>query len=289
MVRGVTAALFVLGCVGCFSPIQLDALGFQCSSQSQCDSATSCRHGLCLNAYPDATNTGVPAGTALSPAPVDSSGVLKVTSSITGQDIAGCVEVAASNVTISKSRITCPGLYAVTTDTGVTGTVLEDVEIASSGSGRTWGVVWDHVTVTRANIHGFSSAVSLGDDVTVQRSYIHDLEPGMLTPALGGDSGSNILVVSNWVNTVASGGEGILLSSSGGAVNNVLVEWSYFDGGPYAVQLEDDPGYSPMTNVTLSNNFFGRDATYGPIGVTGATPAGTGNMYDDTGEAIPLP
>ncbi len=90
--------------------------------------------------YPDATNTGVPAGTHLTP-----SG--DVTASTPGMvvdslDVSGSIEVSANGVTIKNTRITvpAPGCGTATTcgnsgihiDSGVTGTLIQDVEITTA-------------------------------------------------------------------------------------------------------------------------------------------------------------
>ncbi len=90
--------------------------------------------------YPDATNTGVPPGTALT-----ASG--DVTASTPGMvvenlDVTGSIEVAANDVTIRSTRITvpAPGCGTATTcgnsgikiDSGVTGTLIQDVEITTA-------------------------------------------------------------------------------------------------------------------------------------------------------------
>src|ERR1700754_4603683 len=65
--------------------------------------------------YPDATNTGVPAGTSLTPS--SSRTITTNGTVINGLEITGTVTVAADNVTIKNSKITATrggsGTYAV--------------------------------------------------------------------------------------------------------------------------------------------------------------------------------
>ncbi len=85
--------------------------------------------------YPDPTNTGVPAGTALT-----ASGSITVSTAgqvISGKDVTGQIYVNANNVTIENSRVTQTGNcgttntcgnYAIRVNSGVSGTVIRNVE-----------------------------------------------------------------------------------------------------------------------------------------------------------------
>jgi len=89
--------------------------------------------------YPDATNTGVPPGTALTP-----SGSQTVTTNgavLNGLDITGTVTVAADNVTIENSRITKTsggsGSYVVILNNGADNFTIRDTEISGPASNTT--------------------------------------------------------------------------------------------------------------------------------------------------------
>ena len=85
--------------------------------------------------YPDPTNTGVPAGTALTAS--GSITASTVGQTISGKDVTGQIYVNADNVTIENSRVTqttscgttdtC-GNYAIRINSGVSGTVIRNVE-----------------------------------------------------------------------------------------------------------------------------------------------------------------
>jgi hypothetical protein len=130
--------------------------------------------------YPDATNTGVPAGTALSP-----SGSLVVSedgATLDALDIAGTVTVAADDVTIEDSRIVQSsggsGSYAVILNRGADGFTIRDSEVLGPkrhGRGLE-SAVWNHydnpgATATRAYFHGcadcWEGAGSFRDDYMV--------------------------------------------------------------------------------------------------------------------------
>ena len=113
--------------------------------------------------YPDATNTGVPAGMALS-----KSGSLTVSedgTTLDALDIAGTVTVAADDVTIENSRIAQPsggsGSYAVILNEGADGFTIRDSEVVGPKGSRQGleSAVWNHydnpgATATRVYLHG---------------------------------------------------------------------------------------------------------------------------------------
>jgi hypothetical protein len=85
--------------------------------------------------YPDQTNTGVPAGTALKP-----SNAINVTTAgtvISGLDVRGTIRVAANDVTIKNTRVTAayPQGGAVFVEPKVSGTLIEDSTIRGQDSG----------------------------------------------------------------------------------------------------------------------------------------------------------
>ena len=63
--------------------------------------------------YPDATNTGVPAGTTLTNVSGDCVRITTPNTVINGQHITGCIQVEANNVTIQNSEITSSNFYAI--------------------------------------------------------------------------------------------------------------------------------------------------------------------------------
>jgi hypothetical protein len=112
--------------------------------------------------YPDATNSGVPAGTELKrsgPITVSEDGA-----TLAGLDISGRVIVAADDVTIEDTRIVQPhggsGSYAVILNQGADNFTIRDSEVsgpAGHGPGLE-SAVWNHydnpgATATRAYFH----------------------------------------------------------------------------------------------------------------------------------------
>src|ERR1700737_1828722 len=82
--------------------------------------------------WPDATNTGVPAGGTLPP-----SGDIVITKAgavISGLDIHGTVYINAANVTVENCMITSGNWAVVQIQSGVTGAVVQNCTINGTGS-----------------------------------------------------------------------------------------------------------------------------------------------------------
>jgi len=113
--------------------------------------------GAMPTAWPDAGNTGVPKGVALTKA--ESLDLVTDGEVVTGLDIEGCVDVHARNVTIRQSRITCDRkTWAVRTFDTTENLVIEDVEI--DGSGALTGALLLGVFI----YWGWESAVNLNEE-----------------------------------------------------------------------------------------------------------------------------
>lgn len=131
-------------------------------------------------AYPNALNTGVPAGTILTPSSsltIDTAGTV-----IDGRDISGTVVVNAPNVTIRNSRIRPSAADTfIAVDSNSTGLLIEDSEIDGGASfGRyTHQALWaQNVTVRRVEMTGAENGVNIATagDVLIEDSWIHDLD-----------------------------------------------------------------------------------------------------------------
>ena len=219
---------------------------------------------------PGPDNTGVPAGVTLRP-----SGDLVVTdpgSVVDGLDVIGCVRVLASDVTIQNTRIRCGDpvtANVVQVGDGVTGLLVVDSEI--DGLGRAdIGVGWNDYTLRRVDIHGTNDGVRLGDDVLVERSWIHDMtRKGDLHPdCVQATQGSDITVRGNTLDVYSRGtgdlnNAAVMLGSETGSrvLERVLVEGNWLNGGNYTVNVRQD---ADLDGVVFRDNVYGPDSRYGP-------------------------
>ena len=241
-----------------------------------------------LAGWPDASNTGVPSGTALATV----SGDLTIKTSgtvVSGKDIHGCVNVQANNVTIKNSRITCPGAYGIrgfNGGTDYTGLKIQDSELDGQNSGFS-GVGYSNFTALRLNIHGFENGFALGANVTIQDTYVHDLklaDGGHPDDIQTVDGGDNYVIEHNTLIAPVTNSAIALCCTSGDMVSNVLIDNNYLAGGGWTLYCprQSTPG------VRITNNKFG-PANFGPAASCG--PPGvaefTGNVYASNGKPVP--
>lgn len=121
-----------------------------------------------IDGYPDATDTGVPAGTALTPY----QGPCTITDAdvvIEAMSIDCSLDIEAAGVVIRNSLLN--GVIDIE-DPGASVTV-EDSEI-DGGTIYRAAVGYRNITIRRANIHGAQHGVNCADNCVIEDSYIHD-------------------------------------------------------------------------------------------------------------------
>jgi hypothetical protein len=275
--------------------------------------------------YPDATNTGVPAGTALLNVPgqvssgpgwtfeTTSGGFVQVTGNgavLSGLNIPYNVNIKASDVTLKDDKIVVGGgtsSYAVSLRTTV-GVTIEDSTI--SGQNATTGraaygiddIYADStgLTIENNNITDARTGVELaGGQVT--GNYIHDFG------YVSGDHTNGIFVAGSTMplvindNTILnnfSQTDAISLdaSASGQPVANKTIENNLLAGGSYTIYGGDSLG-NITSDIVVDNNRFGQTyystgGQYGPVAYFAS--AGIGNVWadnywDTTGQTVPSP
>jgi len=245
--------------------------------------------------FPDAANTGVPAGVTLTqytgPSRITQPGTVIDSQLITTPLV---ITAGAHNVTIRNSLIRASGYWLVLNDEGATNLQIIDTELdgTNNRSGDA-AVAGQNYTLTRVNIHNTIDGLKLGSNVTVQDSYIHDL-------FVTGDShndgmqslGSNdVKIVRNTV-IVPDGSTAAIILSTGSAssMKRILIDNNLLGGGGYTVY----GGYaarvdvlSRVSDVVISNNrittaIHPKGGAYGPFtSVDAPAVTLTGNVWHD--------
>src|SRR5262245_46917359 len=149
---------------------------------------TSCE----LPAYPDASCTGVPAGTTLTI--VNGNQTYSTPGQvISGLDVRGKVIIRANNVTFKNSIVRGPPAgpcrNGAAIETNGQGIVIQDVEVMMQNPTACLDGIWTYnstVTILRANIHGGVDGVKTGSNILIQDSYIHDMNWFASDPNQGG-------------------------------------------------------------------------------------------------------
>lgn len=213
---------------------------------------TNCFTRLAQCGYPHPGNTGVPAGTNLTPY----TGPLSITTAntvIDGKTIGCGLTIRAANVTIRNSRITGPCDYGVEVPSG--NVVIEDSEIDCVNHKGT-GVAFRNFTVRRADVRNCENAFHTGSNSHIFDSYITGVVEvdGGHGDGIQGSSGTNITVQHNTFDIRNPITSSIIWDDL--TINNLLVADNFFAAGAYTVYCPDGG-----TNTVYRNNRF-----YAPVG-----------------------
>jgi hypothetical protein len=233
--------------------------------------------------YPDATNTGVPAGTALTVV----NGDLTVSTAgavVDAKDIRGCVLIKAPNVTIRRSKVTCTGDYGIgsfTEQYSGGGLLIEDSEISCAGSSAT-AIGYYGLTARRLDITNCENGFDVDSNISVYDSYIHDLR----NTDVGHTDGIQLAVGLHIViqhNTIYNPGGTSAIISHPTANSDVLIANNLLAGGAYTLYCPRDSS----VNFRVVDNRFGRQysakgGAYGPWDSCQKVAEQHGNVWDDT-------
>jgi hypothetical protein len=250
--------------------------------------------------WPNASNTGVPAGTVLQPYG-GSCTISADNTVIDGKSLQCDLVIHAANVMIKNSKIN--GLVFLDTDLADSARwsfTLQDSEV-DGGQEQRAVVSTGNMTVLRANIHGGITAVQCEEknvSCRVQDSWLHgQYIPDDAPWHLGGflsDGGGNIQLIHNHVvcdhpaNSVGEGCTGdINLIPNFATVSGVLIENNLLGANAgsayctYGGEKSTSP-YPHADHVVYKNNVFQRGenrkcADYGPV--TGFNVNGVGNQW----------
>jgi hypothetical protein len=252
--------------------------------------------------FPNASNTGVPAGTSLAP-----SGSVTISTAgavLDAKLITGCIQVRANNVTIKRTRVlvTAECAHGMAIDTGdhneYTGTLIEDTEIDGRNLGSDGAAIgYAGFTALRVNIHNLGDGLRLGRGGTglsnmtavVQDSYIHDEygDSGSHNAGSGGFSTVWARFTHDNIECFDTNGSHCTdaigwLNDGSGPTAHVTVENSRLAGGGYTAYsgMACDPAY---TNIVWQNNTFAGSAPkgladYGPV-AQAECPNNPGNIW----------
>ncbi len=233
--------------------------------------------------FPDATNTGVPAGTKLTVVNGDME-VHQAGTVIDGKDIRGCVAVMAANVTIRRSKISCTSYYVVgsfSEEYKGGGLTIEDVEIDCRNTNST-GIGSFGFTARRLNIHGCENGFDLDSSATIVDSYLHDFYEGTSGHADGVQlSVGTHIVVSH--NTILDAIGTSAMISNGSSISDVLVSGNLMAGGAYTLYC---PAHGSTAYRVVNNRFstmyYAKGGEYGPLSDCDKVAEFSGNVWDTT-------
>jgi hypothetical protein len=244
--------------------------------------------------FPDASTTGVPPNTVLVP----SAGDITLTAPgmvVDGLEVHGCITVAADDVVIRNTLVTCGGPYGIRNFSDGRDNhnlLVEDVEITCGDQASRVAIAFSNYTARRVNVHGCEDGLRAGDSVLVEDSYIHDLvtRPGSQNDGIQSDGGQNLTIRHNRIENRFSQTSAILMSTNTAPINHVVVENNLLVGGGYTIYAGTDVG-GPVPDMKVLNNrfsrmFFPNGGYWNPVTATGPTTVWSGNVWDDTGQPV---
>jgi hypothetical protein len=251
---------------------------------------------------PDATNTGVPAGTSLTIVNQDLT-VSQDNTVIDAQDIHGFLTIKASHVRVLRSIVRGHATTATTAiiriDSG-TDILIEDTEVAAAEpSVDVDGISGSNFIGRRLHVHGGVDGMKLGSNTSIECSYIHDLISFASDPNQGGGpthndaiqilSGVGIRLVGNQLVAAKNQNAAIQITQDFGMVGDVHMERNWADGGGCTFNISHN-GAASLTDVFTTGNRFGRNSFYDcPIlKSTKTTLVSTGDVWDDDGTTVPI-
>jgi hypothetical protein len=271
--------------------------------------------------FPDATNTGVPAGVTLKTVPGQvSSGPgwrynaadreVDVTGSgtlLSGLSVSGGINVSASNVTIKDDQVVTGGDFGIGLQ-HTSGVTVEDSTVRglNRSAGRVGAGIGDvygdstGMVIENDNVSAFRCGVQVSAG-TITGNYIHD--PGYIagdhTNGVIANGGAVPLII--YHNTILNNldqTDAVTINTEhvAGPVMNKTIEDNLLAGGGYPIYGGTAFGHA-TADIVIENNRF--DQAYYPKGgqfgpAAYFDPAGTGNVWSgntwiSSGKTVPAP
>jgi Bacterial Ig-like domain/FG-GAP-like repeat len=233
--------------------------------------------------FPDATNTGVPAGVDLTlyngNLVINTPGAV-----IDGLDIQGYVYINAPDVTLQNCKVTSNDFNVVQIATGITGAVVQNCEINGVGTGNDGdNGIGGQGTFIANNIYNIENGINLdGDNSLIQDNYIHDLlasgSPHYDAIQIDG-SVSNATISHNTIINSHDQTSAVMIDNYFGPISNITVDNNLLVGGGYTIYVDAQFNSSPITGVAITNNHMG-SGQWGITNFNGTSPVYTGNVND---------
>ncbi|GIM65678.1 hypothetical protein Pve01_86470 [Planomonospora venezuelensis] len=255
--------------------------------------------------WPGPDNTGVPAGTTLTPY----TGPCTITSARTLSAVdatsCGALVINTTGVIIEKSLV--PRVQSIYGDGNSSVTITDsDVRAGATSTGGLWGY---NITARRVDVTGGQHSFQCNNNCEVTDSWLHDqYNPNggsYHNNAFISNGGSNMLVRGNTLHCTA-----VLNSTDGGCtadvslfgdfdpIDNVTIDNNFLRANNSSISYcayggDSDSKPYTGTNVRFTNNVFERGpnrkcGVYGPVTSFDRNAAGnvwSGNVWD-SGEAV---
>jgi len=202
------------------------------------------------------------------------------------KDVRGCITVAAPGVTIRNVRIAAPCIFGILNNAGSGSRLLvQDTDISCGGEFT--GISSSNFTAIRVNIHDCENGLSIGSNVTLQDSYIHDLVN------IGDNHADGIQMTAGSTGVViqhnriyASSGTSAIISPSQSTLGTIIRD-NLFAGGAYTLYCRQaGPGGQQVINNHFSTIFYPKVGAFGPWTDCQDEAVVSGNVYHESGQLL---
>ena len=243
-------------------------------------------------AWPDAKNTGVPVGLALTlhngDLVINTPGAV-----ISGLDIHGTVYINVPNVTLINCQITHAYYYQVKIAQQLTGVTVQNCTINGAGTGNDGSNgIQGTGTFLNNNIYNVENGIAVdGSGPTViQGNYIHDLKASgaphydgiQIDGAISNVTIQHDTIINSYTQTSA-----VMIDNGYGAISNIKVDNNLLVGGGYTIYVDGQFGSSSITGVSITNNHMGA-GRWGITNFNKTSPIYKGNINDGAVQARSL-
>lgn len=240
--------------------------------------------------FPDASNTGVPAGTALT-----NSGSITTTAAnqiIELKNISGMLNINHNGVIVRKCKIASASFSVVRVADGLSvPPVIEDCEVdAKQAEGS--NAINGYGTFRRLNIHNCENCFNVtGDGCLIEDCYLWGLkavgsDPHYDNIQIDGGTANHVIrhntIINDYGQTAA-----VMIDNWFGPISNILVDNNVLKGGGYTCYSDGQFSGGPITGVKFTNNRF-KKGFWGYATWNNNIPVWTGNTDFDTGNPIPI-
>jgi hypothetical protein len=285
--------------------------GYYCNSSGMCEEESIEEANYCGGIFPDETNTGLTNPDILTY--VEGFDVEDNNIIIENLEIDGQLTIEASNVIIRNCRIwPDETMYGILIDYDGFNITIENCEIGYEAG------------MARAPNKGIAIR-SGSSNVSIIDNYIHHVGDGIfsaytnllvegnyITECVGTDQNdsvdsyadhkgdgleilgpaTNVIIRNNHFDIYANQTSNVLIDTNWGNISGVLIEGNLFNGAGYSLRTtyrDDGAADELFEDLTIINNYFGRNYTYGIWSNEIENPVTYGNVWCDTLEPVPEP
>ena len=205
--------------------------------------------------------------------------------------INGSLNIRANNVIVKNCKITTDGFYGIRANFGYTSLLIEDCEISGMKSAAIFG---NNFVARRCKIwDSGADGIKPGENFLIEGCYFYNL--GYIEDAHADGiqmvAGGNGIIRGNTFDMPfdAPGyknSQCIIILTNNAPIDDVKIENNWIDGGGYSVQVRDkENGNGIPTNVSITNNLFGRNHQFGTHTIDDGV-IWSCNKWEDTNQLI---